>query len=118
MARSQPSDTLFITPNRHVIQQVETMAVAEETVVAQKEAAWKDNQLVFDQTPMSEVARTLERWYGVTVTLERPDLANCPLTATFEGQSLTEVMDLLSRTGRFRYKLNNNELTIGGQGCE
>ncbi|KAB7733124.1 DUF4974 domain-containing protein [Rudanella paleaurantiibacter] len=118
VAQTQPTDTLFITPNRHVIQQVETRTVAEEAVVAQKEAAWKDNQLVFDQTPMSEVARTLERWYGITVTLERPDLANCPLTATFEGQSLTEVMDLMSRTGRFRYKLNNNQLTIGGEGCE
>ncbi len=117
-ATKAPADTVFILPNHHVVQQLDTRAVIQEVVVAQKETAWKDNRLVFDQTPMTEVARTLERWYGVTVLLDRPELANCPLTATFEGQSLREVMDLMTRTGRFHYTLTNASLTIRGQGCQ
>lgn len=113
-----PGDTLFVLPNHHVVQKVQTLAVAEEPVIAQKEAAWKDNRLLFDQTPIAEVAQTLERWYGVKVTLERPELANCPLTATFEGQSLREVADLMSRTDRFQYTLTGAGLTIRGKGCQ
>lgn len=117
-ASRPPADTVFVLPNHHVIQQLQTRAVMEEMVVAQKETAWKDNRLVFDQTPMHEVARTLERWYGTRVTLETPALTNCPLTATFEGQSLREVMDLMTRTGRFHYTLTDGDLTIRGQGCD
>ncbi|AQG78274.1 FecR family protein [Spirosoma montaniterrae] len=113
---AQP-DTLFLTPNQHVVQQTQTLQAVTEPVVAQHEAAWKDNRLVFEQTPMAEVARTLERWYGVSVTLERPDLARCPLTATFDGQSLPDVMNLLARTGRFQYTLTNQTLIIRGRGC-
>jgi transmembrane sensor len=116
-ARSS-ADTLFVTPDHRVVQQVQTLAVAEEPVMARKETAWKDNRLVFDQTPMSEVARTLERWYGLPVRLERTELANCPLTATFEGQSVREVMDLIGQTGRFRYSLSDTELIIKGSGCQ
>ncbi|TAE26861.1 MAG: DUF4974 domain-containing protein [Cytophagales bacterium] len=115
--RPTPADTLFVTPDQHVVQQVVTRTAEAEPVVAVKETAWKDNRLVFDQTPMHEVARTLERWYGTRVTLKTPTLTNCPLTATFEGQSLREVMDLMTRTGRFRYTLSDTHLTISGPGC-
>jgi transmembrane sensor len=115
--RPAKTDTLFVTPDQHVVQQVVTRTAEAEPVVAQKETAWKDNRLVFDQTPMHEVARTLERWYGTRITLENPALANCPLTATFEGQSLREVMDLIARTDRFHYSLSDTDLTISGQGC-
>lgn len=110
-------DTLFILPNHHAVQAVQTLAVVEEAVVAQNEAAWKDNRLVFDQTPMAEVAKTLERWYGLTVMLDQAELANCPLTATFEGQPLREVMDLMTRTGQFQYTLTDKKLVIRGRPC-
>ena len=119
---SQPTaatsaDTTFILPNHHVVQQVKTLTVAKTPVIARKETAWKENRLVFDQTPMSEVARTLERWYGLHVELDQPNLANCPLTATFEKQSIQEVMDLIGRTGQFQYTLTNNDLVIRGRPC-
>ncbi|WP_020604683.1 FecR domain-containing protein [Spirosoma spitsbergense] len=110
------SDTTFILPNHHVTQAVQTLAVTEEPVVARNEVAWKDNQLVFDQTPMREVAQTLERWYGLPVQLTNA-IADCPLTATFEGQSLHEVMDLMSRTGQFQYTLTTKNVRISGRPC-
>lgn len=116
-AATPSTDTTFILPNHHVVQQVKTLTVAKAPVIAQKETAWKENRLVFDQTPMSEVARTLERWYGLHVVLDQPNLANCPLTATFEGQSIQEVMDLIGRTGQFQYTLTNNDLVIRGRPC-
>lgn len=114
---ASPVDTAFILPDHHVIQQVKTLAVAQAPVIARKETAWKENQLVFDHTPMSEVARTLERWYGLHVVLDQPELAHCPLTATFEGQSIQNVMDLIARTGQFQYKLTTNDLIISGRPC-
>ncbi len=115
-ANRPASDTTFILPNHHATQAVQTLVVVDEPVVARNEVAWKDNQLVFDQTPMHEVAQTLERWYGLPVQLTDA-IADCPLTATFEGQSLREVMDLLSRTGQFQYALTTKNVSISGRPC-
>lgn len=114
--RAAAADTLFILPNHHVTQAVQTGAVAEEPVVAANETAWKDNRLVFEQTPLREVAQTLERWYGLPVYLEG-GIDNCPLTATFSGQSLGDVLDLISRTGRFTSKLTTEKATLSGRPC-
>ncbi len=110
------SDTLFILPNHHVTQAVKTLAVAEEPAVSANETAWKDNRIVFDQTPMREVAQTLERWYGLPVYLD-DGIDDCPLTATFSGQSLNEVLHLIGRTGRFESKLTTEKATISGRPC-
>lgn len=114
--RASASDTLFILPNHHAMQAVQTLAVAEEPVVSANETAWKDNRLVFDQTAMREVAQTLKRWYGLPVYLDG-GIEDCPLTATFSGQSLRDVLDLINRTGRFESKLTIEKATISGHPC-
>jgi len=112
----RPSDTTFVLPNHHAIQAVHTLAVTEEPVVAANETAWKENRLVFEQTTLRNVARTLERWYGLPVYLAG-GIDDCPLTATFSGQSLREVLDLIGRTGRFEYELTTEKATISGHSC-
>jgi len=60
-----------------------------------KYIAWHTNALVLDDTPMEEVARLLERWYGVDVTLVGQDLKKYRITTTFENESLFQVIELL-----------------------
>jgi ferric-dicitrate binding protein FerR (iron transport regulator) len=61
----------------------------------EKYAAWRLGRLVFDETPMREVARDLERWFGVKVILTDPKLSAYRFTTTFENQSLQQVLELL-----------------------
>ncbi|MGF7214703.1 ferric-dicitrate binding protein FerR (iron transport regulator) [Spirosoma lacussanchae] len=111
-------DTLFLTPNLKAIQSLTRQSVATQPTVATNQIAWTESKLVFRNTPMGEVAKTLERWYGTPVTLERESLRQCPLTGTFQNQSLQEVMTLISMTNRFQYELTPSQVTIKGPGCD
>lgn len=61
----------------------------------EKYIAWHSGKLVFDETPMPEVATQLERWFGIQVVIEDPKIKNYRITTTFENESLHQVLDLL-----------------------
>jgi len=69
-----------------------------------KYIAWHSGKLVFDNTPMSEVAQLLERWYGIEVTVQDPEIMNYRFTTTFENESLFQVIELLGLSSPIRIK--------------
>lgn len=70
-----------------------------------KYEAWTEGKLVFRGDNMAEVARRIERWYNVKVVLADKDLETYSFRATFEDDSLEEVMRLLSLTSPIDYKI-------------
>lgn len=60
--------------------------------------AWKTGQLTFDDTPLSEVADILGDYYKVHFVLKGDQVADKKLIATFHKESLSEVLDILSKT--------------------
>jgi ferric-dicitrate binding protein FerR (iron transport regulator) len=70
-----------------------------------KYEAWTNGQLVFRGDNMAEVARRIERWYNVKVILEDQDLEKYSFRATFEDDSLEEVLRLLGLTSPIDYKI-------------
>ncbi len=60
-----------------------------------KYIAWHNGKMVFDETPMPEVATQLERWYGIEVVIEDPTINKYRITTTFENESLHQVLELL-----------------------
>lgn len=73
---------------------------------------WIKNKLAFDQEPLEDVARKLERWYDVKVTIKDERLKHMAYTAVFEDESLRQVMEALRITGNFRYSIGKKEVTI------
>jgi transmembrane sensor len=57
--------------------------------------AWMKRQLVFRETPLTDVAVTLRRWYGIELSVRDPSLASRHLTATFSGESPERVLDVM-----------------------
>jgi transmembrane sensor len=111
------TDTLFLLPNVKAIQLLNRQSVATQPTVAVNQIAWTESKLIFRNTPLGEVAKTLERWYGTPITLERESLRQCPLTGTFQNQSLREVMTLIAMTNRFQVDVTPSQVTIKGSGC-
>ena len=58
--------------------------------------AWQSGEIVFDNTPLSEVARELERWFDIEVRIADTSIVSRPLTARYRSDSLD---DLLSAIG-------------------
>ena len=60
--------------------------------------AWKDNQLVFDNISLNEIARLLEDNYNYTVSIEGNQLGEKTFRGTFPADDIDLLLQTLSRT--------------------
>ena len=67
--------------------------------------AWKDGQLIFRNDPMDEVVKKLGRWYNVEFYLQGEKLKDYHYHATFEYESLDEVLKLIRLTSPVNYRI-------------
>jgi len=73
---------------------------------------WVKNKLAFDQESLEEVAKKIERWYAVKVTITDEKLKHVAYSGVFEDESLRQVMEALRLSGNIRYWINKKEVTI------
>lgn len=93
LSDEEEKNAYAIVPGDHVKVRNSKMSVQNENL--DKYASWRHGNLVFDETPMPEMVRKLERWYGVDVVLKDERLFTYRFTTTFLNQSLPQVLELL-----------------------
>lgn len=76
------------------------------------ETAWLDNKLVFQNESFEDLARQMERWYGVAVEFKDDVLKEQHLSGSFTNESLAEALEALQLTTRFHFKIKQNTVTI------
>ena len=69
--------------------------------------SWKDGYLVFDNTPIREVIKKMERWYGIEITIADSKVMNNVFTASFRSESLQQVLTLLDVTCGIKSKIKS-----------
>ncbi len=62
------------------------------------EAAWTTGRLVFHDASLERVAAEIHRWYGVTVHIADSSLAGRHVTASFNGESVDQVLKIVGLT--------------------
>jgi ferric-dicitrate binding protein FerR (iron transport regulator) len=65
--------------------------------------AWTEGRLAFHKTPLRDVRRALERWYGVRIELPDTMLESVPVSASFGDQSADQALGTLARLLDLRY---------------
>ncbi|HCY40771.1 MAG TPA: hypothetical protein DHV48_05365 [Prolixibacteraceae bacterium] len=100
---SKNKETILIPGDRAVIEKESSKTTVRNENI-NKYIAWHTGKLVFDNSPMSEVARLLERWYGVEVRVQDTEIMNYRFTTTFENESLFQVIELLGLSSPIHIK--------------
>jgi transmembrane sensor len=60
--------------------------------------AWTEGNLVFDGTPLREVAPALARWYDLDVRVSDSTLASRKFTASFRNEPISQVLEVVARS--------------------
>ena len=118
VAATAERDTIYVVPDEKVVYSKTSHELRIEQVNSRDYAAWNQRSLIFQSTPLGEVAKTLARQFNVTVRFKDEKLRNCRLTGRFRDQSLREVLRLVEMTGAFSFDLTDNVLTVQGAGCD
>jgi len=77
------------------------------------ETSWVENKLIFqeDET-FADVAKKMERWYGVHIYFEDENIANLHVYGSFTTETIGEALDALKIGFRFHYKMEGKNITI------
>ncbi len=116
--KDQAPRPMLLNPNSRASYNTQTGLLSVTQSESALDAAWKDGLLVFRETPMKEVARILQKHYRKPVILADSKLEDCPLTASFAGETLEEVLEIVALTGEFTYTYFQDSVAIAGKGCQ
>jgi transmembrane sensor len=75
-------------------------------------ADWVGIFLAFQDTPLRDAAREIEREYGVTIEISDPELADRTITAWFADWTLPEVMEVVCMVANARCEARESVITI------
>jgi len=74
--------------------------------------AWTRGRLLFEDTPLRQVAGRLERWYNLDFEIRDSEIASLRLTADLKSQSVRNVLDVISATLRIEYRIENGTVYL------
>lgn len=75
--------------------------------------AWTDGRLLFDETPMHDVAVQLGRWFGTPVVIADSALSSRDFTGSFNGEALPNVLAVIAAAvhARVEWRADTARLT-------
>ncbi len=103
---------LDMTPGETVVYSQTDRLLSRQRVDPQLYDAWRTNRLVFDNTPLSEVADIIRHTYGKSVTFTHPDLMSRRLSGTIPSDDLGRLTKALARAFDLRITEQGDQLLI------
>ena len=93
-----------LNPNQHLVFDRDTKLVSVKNEDTYKFYSWKDGKLIFRNEPMSEVVKKLSQVFNVDIELQGSALQDYSYRATFEDESLSEILKLLEISSPISFK--------------
>lgn len=115
VAGAMVGEAIHLKPNQQAIimeKKIDTLSVDVSQFIE-----WKDDILAFHKTPMREVVKELEDWYGVDIELKNNSLNKCRITARYEDESLENVMKSFEFMLKGNFTLEGKKVTLSAKGC-
>lgn len=104
--------TDFIQKNKVLIKPGEQIQMAQNilvknTVNTELFTSWKDGKLIFSREPFPSLIKRLERWFNVEIEHTSSTFDGLWFSGTIEGETLTEVMDMICKAAPVEYSYNS-----------
>jgi transmembrane sensor len=88
------------------------VVLVERSAVSEDDVAWVKGRLVFRDAPLIQVAAELYRWYGVRLRVADSTLGNLHLTASFSGEPVDRVLNVIALSLGARLQRQGNVATL------
>lgn len=118
VSRQGADESLILKPNQRAVFKKDTKATNVEQVATENITEWKEDKLVFDETPISEVLSKIEAYYNVKVHLKTGDRLDCTLTGEIGQEGVEEIFKLLEATYSIRYRISGRDIYVDDYFCK
>ena len=114
---STGKDELILAKNEQITIHPESGKFDKKNVDVEYFLSWKEDVIRFENTKLSEVAKTLERWYDKKIIIANEQLNDCVLIAEYKNEKLYNVLQSLKFSLGIDYEVLDDEIIISGKGC-
>ncbi len=73
---------------------------------------WMDGKIIFNHTPFKEIRKKLERNYNVAISNRYQELEEVRFTASFDTETIEQVLQTFSKNYPMRYTVNDRKIDI------
>jgi ferric-dicitrate binding protein FerR (iron transport regulator) len=95
-----------------------TLAIATKEEEAKNSTAWKDGKLDFDNVPLAEAIKVMERYYEVDIELATDGLGKCLFKGKYQNISLNDLLKAVEFSMNLQLEENKGIYRFAGEACE
>lgn len=108
------ADEQLLKPGQRATVDKQTGKIRVEEYEVANATQWTSGKLIFDGEPLQEIVKTLERSYNVKITIADNRLLTLRFYGDFlrQEQTLSEVLDALTATGKIKYNIKGKDVTL------
>lgn len=102
-------DVVTLSPSQSaVLSRSDSLLAMGPEVQAGGQPDWMTGWLHFDEIPLSDICLSLERRYGISISIDDNSLRDTRFYGSFNTKShgARDIMEILSGTGKFRYTID------------
>ena len=89
----------------------------KSSLANQNTISYKTHKFVFVNTRLADAIEELNAVYPEPIILENPDLANCSITVTFDNESITAIVDIMTETLGLSFVKTSDGFALKGVQC-
>lgn len=98
-----------VNPNQKItIDPINNKASVNSPLETLPTIGWKNGWLIFENAPLEEVFKKMERWYGQTIVVTDNSIYTKTLTAKFKEESVSQVFDLMNQISLINYQVKDS----------
>ncbi len=101
-----------LNPSEKAIYNTKTKTIQIKSTKNGYETAWMQDRLVFESEPLERVIDKIERWYGITIDLQCPEIARDKISGSFSGEQLMYVLEALKIQYNVDYSIRGDDVVI------
>lgn len=113
---SEEDNQVIITESQMSVLEKDEQPTPPQNVDVEKYLGWINDEIEFDDAPLSEVLSQLERWYNLEITLKNEDMSTERLTVHIQKRPLEETLDLIAVLTDSRYDRSGNKVVFSQKG--
>ena len=113
MGNNIDKSNIFLEPGNQAIYSSSRNSIKKQFFDENIDLAWKEGVLYFEDASWDQIVNKLERWYGVDISvINLKNRSNKLYTGFFKDESLDNVLESLSFSKNFKYKIKSQKVYV------
>ncbi|WP_461533315.1 FecR family protein [Sinomicrobium sp.] len=111
--KDSTTPSAILSPEQQAIFDPKKRNISVEQVSTSSITSWKEGILTFDNSPLLNVVKDIERWYGVSIQIISPELKSYSFSGKFlRKYSVEQVMNILKTSSPIYYTYDRKKNII------